>query len=174
MCIKLLAFERDSGAAAVSNRWPGADVLSGFWIAEWGPMITVDEINEAWGWVGLNAVEVLGENAFGNLIIRDEDGRYWRLRPQDLCCEPVAQDRAAYDALAYNQAFLNDWYMPEVVHLAESTLGPLAAGRKYCLKIPSALGGHYGRDNLATVPLSELIRFSGEGAQQFDGLPRWD
>ncbi|GAB3442984.1 DUF1851 domain-containing protein [Massilia solisilvae] len=137
-------------------------------------MITVDEINEAWGWCGLTAVEVLGENAFGNLIIRDEDGRFWRVRPQDLCCEPLAEDQAAFDALAYNQAFLNDWYMPEVVHLAETTLGPLAAGRKYCLKIPSALGGHYGRDNLATVPLTELIRFSGEGAQQFDGLPRWD
>jgi hypothetical protein len=63
--------------------------------------------------------------------------------------------------------------MPEQVRLAETTLGPLTAGRKYCLKIPSALGGHYGRDNLAMVPLPELIRFAGEGAQQFDGLPRW-
>jgi hypothetical protein len=50
----------------------------------------------------------------------------------------------------------------------------LSAGRKYCLRIPCALGGHYRRDNLATVPLSELIRFAGEGAQQFDGLPRWN
>jgi hypothetical protein len=137
-------------------------------------MITVDDINEAWGWTGLNAVEVLGENAFGNLIIRDDEGRYWHLSPQDLCCEPVAEDRAALDALSYNQEFLDDWYMPEQVRLAESTLGPLSAGRKYCLKIPSALGGHYGRENLATVPLSELIRFSGEGAQQFEGLPRWE
>ena len=137
-------------------------------------MITVEDINEAWGWVGLNAVEVLGENAFGNLIIRDEDGMYWRLSPQDLCCEPVAGDRAALDALSYNQEFLDDWYMPEQVRLAESTLGPLVDGRKYCLRIPSALGGHYRRDNLAMVPLSELIRFSGESAQQFDGLPCWD
>jgi hypothetical protein len=137
-------------------------------------MITVDDINEAWGWVGLNAVEVLGENAFGNLIIRDDEGRYWRLAPQELCCEPVAEDRAALDALSYNQEFLDVWYMPEQVRLAESALGPLSAGRKYCLKIPSVLGGHYGRDNLATVPLSELIRFAGEGAQQFDGLPRWN
>jgi hypothetical protein len=76
-------------------------------------MITVDEINEAWGWVGLNAEEVLGENAFGNLIIRDDEGRYWRLAPQDLCCEPVAEDRAALDALSYNQEFLNGWYMPD-------------------------------------------------------------
>lgn len=136
-------------------------------------MITVDDINEAWGWVGLEAVEVLGENAFGNLIIRDADGVVWRLCPNELCCEPVAEDGAALAALSYNQEFLNAWYMPDEVHLAESTLGPLSAGRKYCLRIPSALGGEYGRDNLATVPLSELIRFSGEGAQQFDGLPRW-
>ncbi|MFC5547872.1 T6SS immunity protein Tdi1 domain-containing protein [Massilia aerilata] len=136
-------------------------------------MINVDEINEAWGWVGLNAEEVLGENAFGNLIIRDDEGRYWHLSPQDLCCEPVAEDRAALDALSYNQAFLSEWYMPEQVDLAESALGPLSAGRKYCLKIPSALGGHYRRDNLATVPLAELIRFAGESAQQFEGL-RWN
>jgi hypothetical protein len=136
-------------------------------------MITVEDINDAWGWMGLRAVEILGANAFGNLILRDADGSYWRLRPQDLCCEPVAGNRAALDALSYNQDFLNDWYMPELVHLAESTLGPLTDDRTYCLKIPSALGGHYGSENLATVPLSELIRFSGEGAQQLDGLPRW-
>ena len=137
-------------------------------------MIGVDDINEAWGWVGLNAVEVLGANAFGNLIIRDEDDQYWRLRPQDLCCEPLARSRAALDALAWNQDFLNDWYMPEAVRLAEAALGPLRDDRKYCLRIPSALGGHYAGDNLATAPLAELIRFSGEGAQQFDGLPRWN
>jgi len=137
-------------------------------------MIDVDDINEAWGWVGMSAVEVLGANAFGNLIIRDEDAHFWCLRPQELVCEPLARSRAALDALAYNQDFLNDWYMPEAVRLAEAALGPLTEGRKYCLKIPSALGGHYGCDNLATVPLAELIRFSGEGAQQFDGLPRWN
>lgn len=127
-------------------------------------MSTVDDINEAWGWVGLSAVEVLGENDFGNLIIRGEDGRYWRLCPQDLACQPVAYDRAGLDALSYNQAFLHDWYMTEVVHLARNTLGPLPHGRKYCLKVPSALGGKYGRDNLATAPLVELIRFSGDAA----------
>lgn len=136
-------------------------------------MIPVEAINEAWGWVGLNAVEVLGENAFGNLIVRDADGLYWRLSPNELSCEPVAGNRAALDALSWNQDFLNDWYMPDEVRLAESTLGPLSAGRKYCLKIPRAMGGDYGRDNLATVPLNELIRFAGEGAQQFEDLPCW-
>jgi hypothetical protein len=116
---------------------------------------------------------VLGENAFGHLILRDADGAYWRLSPPDLRCEPLARDRDAFAALAYNQDFLNAWYMPDQVRLAESALGPLSAGRKYCLKIPSPLGGGYGRDNLAIVPLSELIRFAGEGAQQFDGVGPW-
>ena len=136
-------------------------------------MIAVDDINDAWGWCGLHAVAVLGANPFGNLLLCDDEGRYWRLRPQDLLCEPVACDRAALDALSYNQAFLDAWYMPEMVDLAESTLGPLVGDRKYCLKIPLTLGGHYQRGNLAMAPLPELIRFAGEGAQQFSGLPVW-
>jgi hypothetical protein len=136
-------------------------------------MINVDAINEAWGWVGLNAVAVLATNPFGMLLLLDDEGRYWRLRPQDLLCEPVASDDAAVAALSYNQAFLDEWYMPDMVHLAEATLGPLVGDRKYCLKIPISLGGDYQEDNLAMVPLEELIRFAGEGAQQFEGLPRW-
>jgi hypothetical protein len=136
-------------------------------------MITVDEINEAWGWVGLNAVAVLGSNPFGNLLLLDDEGGYWRLRPQDLLCEPVASNRADLATLSYNQAFLDEWYMPDMVKLAEATLGPLVDDRKYCLKIPRLLGGDYLSDNLSMVPLSELIRFAGEGAQQFEGLPRF-
>lgn len=130
-------------------------------------------INEAWDWTGMRAVEVVGANAFGNLIVRDDEGRFWRLRPQDLCCEPLAASRAAFDALAWDQAFLDDWYMPELVHLAEALLGPPGPGRAYGQRIPSALGGHYGCDNLTIVPLAELIRFAGEGAQQYEGLLRW-
>lgn len=136
-------------------------------------MIRVEDINDAWGWCGLNAVAVLGANSFGNLMLLDDEGRYWRLRPQDLRCEPVASSRAALAALSYNQAFLDDWYMPEMVDLAEATLGPLADDCTYCLKIPRSLGGDFQRDNLAMVPLAQLIRFAGEGAQQFDGLPGW-
>ena len=105
-------------------------------------MITVEEINEAWGWVGLNAVEVLGENAFGNLIIRHDDGMYWRLSPDDLCCEPVAENRAALDALSYNQAFFVC-----VVHARAGAPGRIhartarARGEALPARFPSALGG---------------------------------
>jgi hypothetical protein len=133
-------------------------------------MITVDAINDAWGWTGLHAVAVLGDNPFGNLLVQDDEGRTWQLRPQDLACEPVARNDADLAALAYNQSFLAEWYMPEMVDLAQATLGPLVDDRRYCLKIPRTLGGEFQRENLAMVPLAELIRFAGEGAQQFDGL----
>lgn len=136
-------------------------------------MITVEDINDAWGWCGLHAIAVLGANAFGNLMLLDDEGRYWRLRPQDLRCEPVANSRADLAALSYNQAFLDDWYMPEMVDLAEAALGPLVDDRTYCLKIPRSLGGDFQRDNFAMAPLSQLIRFAGEGAQQFDGVQGW-
>ena len=120
---------------------------------------------------GIEPVEVVGENDFGNLIIKDEEGKYWRLCPEDCYCAVIAANRAALDQLSTDQEFLHDWYMTALVSLANDKCGPLAEGRKYCLKIPGALGGEYGGDNLATAPLVELVRMSGDIARQINELP---
>ena len=134
-------------------------------------MSLVDEISQWWGWAGIEPVEVVGENDFGNLIIKDEEGKYWRLSPEDCYCEVIAANRAALDQLSTDQEFLHDWYMTALVSLANDKCGPLAEGRKYCLKIPGVLGGEYGGDNLATAPLVELVRMSGDIARQIKELP---
>jgi len=134
-------------------------------------MSLVEEIRQHWGWVGIMPTEVVGENDFGNLIVRDEDGKYWRLCPEDCYCKVIAANRAELDALSTDQAFLHDWYMSALVSLAIERCGPLADGRKYCLKIPGVLGGAYGGDNLATAPQEELVRFSGDLARQIKELP---
>ncbi|MEX8505754.1 T6SS immunity protein Tdi1 domain-containing protein [Leptothrix ochracea] len=134
-------------------------------------MSLVEEVRQSWGWVGIEPVEVVGENDFGNLIIKDEDGKYWRLSPEDYYCKVIAANRAELDALSSNQDFLQDWYMAALVSLANDQCGPLSEGRKYCLKIPSVLGGAYGGDNLATAPQVELVRFSGHIARQIEELP---
>lgn len=134
-------------------------------------MSLVDEIHQSWGWVGIEPVEVIGENDFGNLIIKDVDEKYWRLCPEDCYCKVIAANRAELDHLSTNQEFLHDWYMKELVALAKEKLGPLTEGRKYCLKIPGILGGAYGGDNLATAPQVELVRFSGDIARQIQNLP---
>jgi hypothetical protein len=130
-----------------------------------------DILDAAWGWTGLQATEVVGDNPFGNLMIRASDGRFWRLCPEDLYCQVIADDRAALDELAHDQTFLQDWYMEAMVEKAQHQLGPLDEGRKYCLKIPGVLGGEYGGDNLATIDLCELIRASGDIARQIAELP---
>lgn len=134
-------------------------------------MNLVEELRDFWGWVGLEPVEVVGENDFGNLMIKAKDGKYWRLCPEDLSCEVVAQNRRELDALSHDQEFLHDWYMRNLVNQAKEKLGPLTEGRKYCLKIPGILGGEYGADNLATISLVELIRFSGYVAKEIKDLP---
>src|SRR5688572_10823484 len=128
-------------------------------------------VKEAWGWIGLDPHEIVGGNDFGNLMIKDHAGRYWRLCPEDLSCDVVAGSRSELDALSRDQEFLHDWYMTRLVEQARERLGPLQPGYRYCLKIPGALGGEYGGDNLASVPVHELILASGDMARQISGLP---
>lgn len=128
-------------------------------------------VEDAWGWTGLKPAEIVGDNDFGNLMIKDQIGCYWRLCPEDLYCKVVASSRAELDQLSQDQEFLEDWYMAALVEQAQERLGPLRPGFKYCLKIPSPLGGEYGGDNLATISLGGLVSASGHIAQQTEALP---
>jgi hypothetical protein len=128
-------------------------------------------ISQAWGWVGIKPVEIVGDNDFGNLLIKDAHGRYWRLCPEDLYCKVVANDRSELDVLSKNQEFLQDWYISSLVTEARERLGALRPGYKYCLKNPGVLGGEYGGDNLASIPLKELVSISGHIAKEIEGLP---
>lgn len=134
-------------------------------------MSLIDEIKDAWGWVGIEPEEIVGENEFGNLMIRDCDGRYWRLCPEDVYCNVVAENREKLDALSKDQAFLADWYMASLVTQARENLGALRKGWKYCLAIPGILGGEYDISNIKTAPLVEMIRFSGDIGRQIKDLP---
>jgi hypothetical protein len=128
-------------------------------------------VEGAWGWTGLKPQQIVGDNDFGNLIIKDLSGRYWRLCPEDLYCKVIANSKAELDQLSHDQEFLQDWYMTELVQQARDRLGPLRPGFKYCLKVPGTLGGEYGGDNLATISLGGLVTASGGIAQQIEDLP---
>lgn len=134
------------------------------------PMELIEEIEKAWGWAGLKPAEVVGDNDFGNFIIKDAVGSYWRLCPEELYCNRVANDRAEFDALSQTEDFLHDWYMEVLVKQAKDRLGLLRPGYKYCLKIPAVLGGKYEGSNLATISLHEQIAISGCLAKEVDAL----
>lgn len=134
-------------------------------------MELIEHIEQAWGWTGIKPVKVVGENDFGNLMVRDQQGQYWRICPEDLYCKLIAEDRGVLDSLIQEEEFQKDWNVPALVEEARAKVGPLGQGRKYCLKIPGLLGGEYGGSNLASSSLVELIAASGDIAFQIKDLP---
>ncbi|WP_150050232.1 T6SS immunity protein Tdi1 domain-containing protein [Methylomonas rhizoryzae] len=134
-------------------------------------MSIIQEIKESWSWAGIEPQEVVGENDFGNLMIKDVHGRYWHLCPEDVYCKVVANNRAELDVLSTNQDFLADWYMSSLVEQAKEKCGALTDGRKYYLVLPGVLGGKYDASNINTAPLIEIIRLSGDIGRQIEELP---
>ena len=134
-------------------------------------MSLIDEIRESWSWAGIDPVEIIGENDFGNLLIRDSAGRIWRLCPEDCYCRVVAMDFGQLASLAKNVEFMKDWHMQPLVDEARSRLGPLGQGKKYNLRVPGLLGGEYGGDNLGITTQVELIRASARVAREVSPLP---
>jgi hypothetical protein len=134
-------------------------------------MNIIAELKDAWGWIGLRPIQLIVENDFGNLIIEDEDGCYWRLCPEELSCSVVAASRHDLERLFSDQEFLQDWHMHHLVEQAREAYGPLPADRKYCLKIPAVLSGQYVVENFGTITLRELISVSGDLAHQIKDLP---
>lgn len=134
-------------------------------------MSIVEVISGSWNWVGIEPDEVVGENDFGNLMIRDIHGKFWRLCPEDVYCKVVAQNQQELEALSVNQEFLADWYMTAFTDFAKEKLGQLQPGHKYHLVIPSILGGEYSFENIRSISQIEQIRFSGDIGRQIHDLP---
>jgi hypothetical protein len=128
-------------------------------------------IRESWGWTGLKPADMIATNVFGNVIVRAEEGAYWRICPEELKCEVVARDEAAFNALWASEHFQVDWQMTRLVELARDALGPVNEERCYCLKRPAVLGGEYDTANFATITRQELVAFTGDVAEQIKDLP---
>ncbi|RFB05291.1 DUF1851 domain-containing protein [Parvularcula marina] len=119
----------------------------------------------------MEPLEIVARNEFGNLIIRDHDGRYWRLCPEDVYCEVVADSKEHFDSLWRDLDFVADWEMAVLVEAARESLGVLPEDWSYCLVIPGALSGAYEMSNVKSAPLVELIKFSGYLGKQIRDLP---
>ncbi len=117
------------------------------------------------------AVEVMGQNEFGNFLLRDQDNAYWRICPEELSCEIVANNLAEFSKLLEDEEFLLDWEMSALVELARQCVGLLKNDRVYYLVIPAVLGGEYDESNIRSVPLSELISLTGDWAREIANLP---
>jgi hypothetical protein len=133
-------------------------------------MDILKEVKDAWGWIDFNPVDVVSENEFGNLILKDDKDHFWRLCPEDVYCEVVAKSIEEYNDLIEDDDFLDDWFMPEMVDEAKKKLGELDESSKYYMVTPGILGGEYGGRNIKITTLAKTIRFSGDLGKQVKDL----
>ena len=131
----------------------------------------IETIRTAWSWTGLVPVEVINVNPFGNIIVKAADATYWRISPEMLTCEKIANDSATFSKIWNDQDFRFDWDMAKLVSMAKDKLGMLEEGRCYCFKLSPALGGTFEEKNIASISLKELIAFSGDLAEQIKDVP---
>ncbi len=131
----------------------------------------IETVRTAWSWTGLVPAEIVKVNSFGNLIVKSADASYWRICPESLTCEKIANDFAAFSKIWNNQEFQFDWDTLNLVSLAKDKLGTLEEGRCYCFKLSPALGGTYEANNMGAISLQELIAFSGDIAEQIKDVP---
>ena len=131
----------------------------------------LDVIRDAWGWIGLDPERIEAANSFGNVVVRDRKGAYWRICPEELSCEVIASSGDAYEALWNDEEFLADWNMDRIVEIAKTAFGTLPDDRCYCLKVPGVVGGKYDGGNIETISRAEAIRVSGDFAEQISDLP---
>lgn len=134
-------------------------------------MNLVETIAEAWGWKGLAPAEIVDTNAFGHVIVRADDGSYWRIIPEEPTCERLASNKADFSRIWAEPNFAREWAMEPFRSRAMDALGEPAEGRCFWLKIPSVLGGKYEIENLATISRREALSVSGYLAKEIEDLP---
>jgi hypothetical protein len=128
-------------------------------------------ISQGWSWKLGKPVEIIATNPFGNAIVRNEAGQYFRIVPEEWACELLASSAADLEEKRSQPDFIRDWEMLPLVVRAEAAHGPLAEGQVYCLVVPGVLGGKYADDNIRKISLVELLAYSGDMAHQIAGVP---
>jgi len=90
----------------------------------------VCQVNKAWGWKSVSACEIIDINQFGNIIFRsDKDGIY-RICPEELSMNKIADNKKEYDLLKLKTEFRIDWEMNSLVEIAKAKIGELKEKEK--------------------------------------------
>ncbi|GAA4279993.1 T6SS immunity protein Tdi1 domain-containing protein [Gaetbulibacter aestuarii] len=130
----------------------------------------IAEINKAWNWKGFKATEIVRTNEFGNVIFKTDKNEYWRICPEEISCEKIAESESEFNKISSDSEFIEDWKMTKLVKIAKSELGELKENQKYCLKMSAVIGGEYEKSNLGKISFAELIAFSGDLGFQIKDL----
>ena len=133
-------------------------------------MSLVEAVNEGWGWTGLNATRVVAESPMGHLIVSDADDTFFYVDPDGMAIIPLGTEAEARAHLASEEA-KQLWSGGALVDEGRRRFGELPEGSVFTLKPHAMIEGRYEPENLCVMPLDELIRFTGDVAQQIKDLP---
>ncbi|HTL56046.1 MAG TPA: T6SS immunity protein Tdi1 domain-containing protein [Candidatus Limnocylindrales bacterium] len=128
-------------------------------------------ISEGWSWKVGKPIEVVDTNKFGNAIVKNQAGQYFRIIPEEWECDLLAISAADLENKRKREDFIRDWEMLPLVARAEAAHGPLTEGQVYSLVIPGLLGGKYTEDNIRKTGLLELLSYCGDMAHQMEDVP---
>jgi hypothetical protein len=131
----------------------------------------LESIQEGWLWAIGTPVRVVAVNSFGNVIVQNSNGQFYRIIPENLEYVFLCDSEDALDKIARESAFAFDWDMKLLREQAERALGRLTTNECYHLVIPATLGGAYAISNIKKIPIGEWLSFSGNVAQQIKDLP---
>ena len=87
------------------------------------------EINNSWNWKGFIATEIIRTNEFGNVIFKTDKNEFWRLCPEEISCEKIADNKSEFNKISTESEFVEDWEMTNLVAVAKSELGELENGQ---------------------------------------------
>ena len=133
-------------------------------------MSLVDIVNESWGWAGFNAQRIRAQCPMGHLLLSDADDQFFYLDPDGMSVIALGDQEAAQAHLDTEEA-KELWFGGELIAKGVELLGHPEEGSVIKLKPLSLLQGDYAVENLRIVQLDELIRFTGESAEQLKDLP---
>ena len=134
-------------------------------------MTLTEAISAYWGWSGLQPLRVAAVSKFGNVVVADTQGKFWRICPEDGYCRVVANDRAEVEKLSADPDFINDWELPLLYEQALEKFGEPEDGYYFTLRVPGVLGGAYDISNIKVVPLGDLLKSAGDTARRIADLP---
>jgi hypothetical protein len=117
-------------------------------------MDLLEAIKTGWAFAGLVPRAVVDVNAFGNVLVQDEDGHYWLIVPEHLSCDLLATSEGEFQQHRSTTEFREEWAMERLVAIATATLGSPGQGQCFCLKIPAVLGGPYEAFNFGTISVA--------------------
>lgn len=127
-----------------------------------------DIINQFWSWKVPHCSEIKFSNEFGNIIFLVQTGAYWRICPEELKAEEIAQDDEAFQALLEDEKFCEDWNMDFLCQVASDALGPINQEQCYGFKVwPAFKDGQYDNKNMELKNFEDWLAQSGEVAEQF-------